>query len=94
MAPYEGVSMDGVTFVILVDSPPLMADGNWKVGVVVDQNTSDEQMNALGTLMSGEIGGPPAMLKDLIGEMLGMENGKNRQNLMIFSKDVIEVAAP
>ena len=69
----EGVSMDGVTFVILVDSPPLMADGNWKVGVVVDQNTSDEQMNALGTLMSGEIGGPPAMLKDLIGEMLGME---------------------
>ena len=69
----NGVSMNGVIFVIIVDAPPLMADGNWKVGVVVNDATSDEQMEALGILMSGEIGGPPAMLGDLIGEMLGME---------------------
>jgi len=67
------VNMNGVIFVILVDSPPLMADGNWKVGIVVNEDVSDEQMAALETLMSGEIGGPPAMLGDLIGEMLGME---------------------
>jgi hypothetical protein len=67
------VNMNDVIFVILVDSPPLMADGNWKVGIVVNEDVSDEQMAALETLMSGEIGGPPAMLADLIGEMLGME---------------------
>ena len=67
------VNMNDVIFVILVDSPPLMADGNWKVGIVVNEDVSDEQMAALETLMSGEIGGPPAMLGDLIGEMLGME---------------------
>ena len=26
----NGVSMNGVIFVIIVDAPPLMADGNWK----------------------------------------------------------------
>ena len=67
------IKMDGLIFVIIVDSPPVMADGNWKVGIVVNATASDEQMEALGLLMSGDIGGPPAMLKDLIGEMLGME---------------------
>ena len=67
------IKMGGLIFVIIVDSPPVMADGNWKVGIVVNDTASDEQMEALGLLMSGDIGGPPAMLKDLIGEMLGME---------------------
>jgi hypothetical protein len=30
-------------------------------------------MGALGAVMSGDIGGPGAMLKDMIGEMMGME---------------------
>ena len=69
----NGVDMTGVTFVMIVESPALMSEGNWKVGVVVNESCSDGQMNALGTLLSGDIGGPPAMLKDMIGEMLGME---------------------
>ena len=69
----NGVNMSGVTFVIVIDSPPVMADGNWKVGIVVNSGSSDDQMNALGAVMSGDIGGPAAMLKDMIGEMLGME---------------------
>ncbi|MDA0362508.1 MAG: DUF1326 domain-containing protein [Proteobacteria bacterium] len=67
------VNMDGVIFVMIVDTPPLMADGNWRVGVVVNDTVSDKQMEALGLLLSGDIGGPPAMLKGLIGEMLGIE---------------------
>ena len=69
----NGVDMSGVTFVIIVDSPALMSEGDWKVGVVVNESCSDDQMNALGAVMSGDIGGPAAMLKDMIGEMLGME---------------------
>ena len=65
--------MGGVTFVIVIETPPLMSDGNWKLGVVVDEECSDDQMAALGTIMSGEIGGPAEMLKDLIGEHLGIE---------------------
>ena len=89
----NGVDMSDVTFVLVIDSPPVMAEGNWKVGVVVNQGCSDDQMNALGAVLSGDIGGPPAMLKDMIGEMLGMERqeitiedtGKN-YNLQIGPK--------
>ena len=69
----NGTVMGGVTFVIIIETPPLMSDGNWKLGVVVDEACSDDQMAALGTILSGEIGGPAEMLKDLIGENLGME---------------------
>jgi len=69
----NGTKMDGVTFVIIIETPPLMSDGNWKLGVVVDEACSDDQMAALGSIMSGENGGPAEMLKDLIGENLGME---------------------
>ena len=69
----NGIDMSGLVFVIIVDAPALMSDGGWKVGVVVNEATTDEQMGALGEVMSGDIGGPAAMLKDMIGEMLGME---------------------
>jgi hypothetical protein len=69
----NGTTMAGVTFVIIIETPPLMSDGNWKLGVVVNEACSDDQMAALGTLLSGEIGGPAEMLKDLINENLGME---------------------
>ena len=69
----NGINMSGVVFVILVDAPPLMSDGGWKVGVIVNKNTTDEQMAALGAVMSGDIGGPAAMLKDMIREILVME---------------------
>ena len=69
----NGTSMDGVTFVIIIETPPLMSDGNWKLGVVVDDACSDNQMAALEIILSGEFGGPAEMLKDLIGDNLGME---------------------
>ena len=69
----NGTIMSGVTFVIIIETPSLMSDGNWKLGVVVDDACSNDQMAALGTILSGEIGGPAEMLKDLIGENLGME---------------------
>ena len=55
----NGTVMGGVTFIIIIETPPLMSDGNWKLGVEVDEACSDDQMAALGTILSGEIGGPP-----------------------------------
>ena len=60
----NGINMSGLVFVIILDSPALMSDGGWKVGVVVNEGTTDEQMGALGEVMSGDIGGPGAMLKE------------------------------
>ena len=69
----EGVDVSGLSFAIVVDSPAVMSDGGWRVGVVLDGAAGEEQAGALGRVLGGELGGPPAMLGPLIGEMLGVE---------------------
>jgi hypothetical protein len=69
----EGTDVSGLTFALVVDSPPVMSDGNWKLGVVMDAAATEEQGAAFGRLLGGELGGPPAMLGPLIGEMAGIE---------------------
>ena len=69
----EGVDVSGLTFALVADTPPVMSDGGWKLGVVLDAAADDAQTGALGRLLGGELGGPPAMLGPLIGEMAGIE---------------------
>ena len=69
----DGVNVSGLTFALVADTPPVMSDGGWKLGVVVDAAASEAQAGALGRVLAGELGGPPAMLGPLIGEMAGIE---------------------
>lgn len=69
----DGVDVSGLGFAMFVDAPPVMADGNWRMGLFLDANGSAEQTDKLSTVLSGSLGGPPAMLGPLIGEMLGVE---------------------
>jgi hypothetical protein len=69
----DGVDVSGLSFALVVDSPPVMSDGGWRLGVVVDAAADSAQSGALGRVLGGEMGGPPAMLGPLIGEMLGIE---------------------
>src|SRR2546430_16807081 len=50
-----------------------MAEGNWRVGVSLDDAASDSQAEQLGAVLSGQLGGSPGMIGPLIGEMLGVE---------------------
>jgi hypothetical protein len=61
---------------LFLDTPPVMSEGNWRVGVFLDETASDSQAAQLGTVLSGQAGGPPAMLGPLIGEMLGVEKAR------------------
>jgi hypothetical protein len=70
----EGVDVGAKTVVVLADTPALMGDGNWRVGVVMDAAASPEQAEKLGAVFGGKLGGPMAMLRPLIGEMIGMES--------------------
>jgi hypothetical protein len=69
----EGTDVGGLTFALVIDSPPVMADGGWRVGVVIDGAADDAQAAALGRVVAGELGGPPAMLGPLVGEIVGVE---------------------
>jgi hypothetical protein len=50
-----------------------MNDGNWRLGLFVDERATDEQMNKLVDVFSGQLGGPMAGLIPLVGEILGVE---------------------
>jgi hypothetical protein len=69
----DGVSLDGLSAVVLILSPGPMGEGNFKVGVIVDQAADEAQAEAIGEIISGAAGGPMAALAPLVGEMAGIE---------------------
>ena len=69
----EGTDVGGLTVAALADTPKVMTDGNWRLGVFIDDSASDEQAEKLGGVFSGQLGGPMAGLAPLIGENLGVE---------------------
>lgn len=69
----EGTDVGGVSCAMVVDSPKVMSEGGWKVGLYISDSASDEQAEALGRVFSGDLGGPPAALGPLLGEFLGVE---------------------
>jgi hypothetical protein len=62
-----------LTVVAVADAPQVMTDGNWKLALVVDERASDEQLQKLGAVFGGELGGPMEALAPLVGEMLGVK---------------------
>jgi hypothetical protein len=69
----EGVDVGGLTVAAIADTPKVMTEGNWKLGVFVDDQASDEQADKLVQVFGGQLGGPMAALTPLVGEMLGVE---------------------
>jgi hypothetical protein len=69
----DGVDVSGLHFALVVDAPPVMSEGGWRVGVCLDAAADEAQSEKLGAVVSGQLGGPPAALAPLLGEMLGIE---------------------
>jgi hypothetical protein len=69
----EGTDVSGLTVAALADTPRVMSEGNWRLGVFIDSAASDEQAEKLGAVFSGALGGPMAALGPLIAENLGVE---------------------
>jgi hypothetical protein len=69
----EGTDIAGRRVAVIADTPKVMTDGNWRVGVFIDDEATDEQFEKLVQVFGGQLGGPMAALGPLIGEMLGVE---------------------
>ena len=69
----EGTDVGGRTLAVIADTPKVMTEGNWRLGMFVDDGASDEQMQKLTAVFGGQLGGPMAALAPLIGEVLGVE---------------------
>ncbi|MGO4596920.1 DUF1326 domain-containing protein [Terrabacter sp. 2RAF25] len=69
----EGTDISGRRVVLVADTPKVMTEGNWRLGVYVDDEASDDQFDKLVKVFGGQLGGPMGALAPLVGEVVGVE---------------------
>ena len=69
----DGVKLDGLMFIVVINSPKAMAEGDLTVGLIVDERASAEQTDAIAAIATGSAGGPMAALGPLVGRIAGIE---------------------
>jgi hypothetical protein len=69
----EGTDVSGRKVAAIVDSPKVMTEGNWRLGMFIDDGATDEQVEKLTAVFGGQKGGPMAGIVPLVGEVLGVE---------------------
>lgn len=69
----DGVDVSGLSVAVVADAPRQMTDGNWSLGLIIDDLASAEQADSLAGVFSGQKGGPMAALGPLVGKVLGIE---------------------
>jgi hypothetical protein len=72
----EGTDVGGLKVAAIVDSPKVMTEGNWRLGMLVDDGASDEQLEKLTAVFGGQKGGPMEAIGPLVGEILGVERAR------------------
>ncbi|HEX7890208.1 MAG TPA: DUF1326 domain-containing protein [Ramlibacter sp.] len=72
----DGVPLDGIDFIAILQSGGPMAAGGMTVGLIVDEAASDAQVEAITAIASGAAGGPMAMMAPLVGRFAGVERAK------------------
>jgi len=69
----DGLDVSGLSVAVVADTPAMMTDGNWRLGLIVDDKASQEQFDKLTAVFAGQMGGPMGALAPLVGEVLGVE---------------------
>jgi hypothetical protein len=69
----EGTDIGGLKVAVIIDTPKIMTEGNWRVAVFVDAEATDEQADKLVQVFTGQLGGPMAGIAPLVGEVVGVE---------------------
>ena len=72
----DGVTLDGLSFIVVMQSSGPMIDGNMKVGLIVDEAADEAQTKAIADIVTGAAGGPMEALAPLVGEVAGIEKRK------------------
>ncbi|MBA2408268.1 MAG: DUF1326 domain-containing protein [Gammaproteobacteria bacterium] len=69
----DGTDVSDLNVAVVGDTPAQMSDGNWRVGLLMDERADNTQAQKLAAIFGGQMGGPMATIAPLIGENLGME---------------------
>lgn len=101
----DGVDVSGLSVAVVIgESPRMMIEGGWRIGLFLDDQATPEQAEKLTAVFSGQLGGPMAALSGLVGEFLGVEQARmdyqvdgRRRSLTIGDRarlDVEEITSP
>jgi len=71
---YGDLDLAGLNVALFAYAPGHMLETKWKVALYIDERASQEQMEALAKIFSGQEGGHLAALGPLIGEVLGVKS--------------------
>lgn len=71
---HGATSLDDLSFAVAAWTPGAMIEGNWTVGIIIDDRANDAQRDAIAAIASGKAGGPMAALEPLIGTFAGVES--------------------
>jgi hypothetical protein len=69
----EGVDVAGCTLAVITHIPGNVLAGNWRVALVVNDEATQDQNDAIIAAFSGKLGGPLADLSQLVGEVISVE---------------------
>lgn len=69
----DGVDVSGRNFAMLVHIPGNVLAGNWQARLYLDQDTTDEQQEAILNVWSGKLGGPITDLASLVSDIKSVE---------------------
>jgi hypothetical protein len=73
---YGDTDLSGLNVGLLMEIPGLMARGNWKAAVFIDDRASDEAFDALVAIFSGKARGSTGLFGVLVSEFLGAERAE------------------
>ena len=68
---FNDTLLSGLSFVVTAYTPGIMSAGNWSTAVYIDSRADQQQRNALGRILSGDIGGPAERWMPLTSNFLG-----------------------
>jgi hypothetical protein len=69
----DGTDVAGLRVASVADTLKVMTEGNWRLGIFVDERATDEQFDKLVGVFGGQMGGPMGAVAPLVGEVLGVE---------------------
>lgn len=72
----EGTDIAGRRVVLIADTPKVMTEGGWRLGVYVDDEAGEEQFDKLVKVFGGQLGGPMAAIAPLVGEVVDVQRAR------------------
>lgn len=65
----DGVDLSGLNVAVALHASGNLTKGGMKIVLYIDKRASDEQVAALTSIYKGEVGGHPAVIAGLVGEV-------------------------